>query len=101
MKGFITFIREQGVMGLAVGFLLGGSVSKLVTSLVNDIINPIVGVFLGRIGELKKMYILVGTSKIMAGSFINSFIDFAIIALVVYFGVKGLGLDRLDKKKDK
>lgn len=101
MKGFITFIREQGVMGLAVGFLLGGAVSKVVTSLVNDLINPIVGIFLGRAGELKKMFFQIGSAKIMWGSFLNSFIDFSIIALVVYFGVKGLGLDKLDKKKDK
>lgn len=101
MKGFITFIREQGVMGLAIGFILGGAVSKVVTSLVNDMVNPIVGVFLGRAGELKKVYLQMGPAKLMWGNFLNSFIDFAIIALVVYFGVKGLGLDKLDKKKDK
>jgi large conductance mechanosensitive channel len=99
MKGFIEFIREQGVMGLAVGFLLGGAVSKLVTSFVNDMINPMVGVFIGRTGELKKVFFQVGSSKIMWGSFISSFIDFAIIAFVVYFGVKILKLDKLDKKK--
>lgn len=101
MKGFITFIREQGVMGLAVGFILGGAISKMVTSLVNDLVNPIVGIFLGRAGELKKIFLQVGPAKIMWGSFLNSFIDFAIIAMVVYFGIKGLGLDKLDKKKDK
>lgn len=101
MKGFITFIREQGVMGLAVGFILGGAISKVVTSLVNDLINPIVGIFLGRAGELKKIFLQVGPAKVMWGSFLNSSIDFMIISLVVYFGVKGLGLDKLDKKKDK
>jgi len=101
MKGFITFIREQGVMGLAIGFILGGSVAKMVTSLVNDLINPIVGIFLGKAGELKKVFLQVGPAKLMWGNFLSSFIDFAIIAFVVYFGVKGLGLDRLDKKKEK
>lgn len=43
MRGFINFIREQGIIGLAVGFLLGGSASRVVTSLVNDVINPLVG----------------------------------------------------------
>ena len=99
MKGFIEFIREQGVTGLAVGFILGGAVSKLVTSLVNDLVNPLVGVFLGRAGELKKVFFQVGSAKIMWGSFLNSFIDFAIIAFVVYFAVKILKLDKLDKKK--
>lgn len=99
MRGFLDFIRERGVVGFAVGVILGGSVGKLVTSLVNDIINPVVGIFLGRVGQLRSAYIKVGSSKIMWGNFLNSMIDFAIIALVVYFGVKILRLERLDKKK--
>jgi len=74
MSGFIDFIRKQGVIGLAVGFILGGAVSKVVTALVEDIINPIIGVALGRAG------------------------DFLIIALVLYYGVKALKLDQFDKK---
>lgn len=100
MKGFINFIREQGVVGFAVGVILGGSVGKLITSLVNDIINPSLGILLGKVGELKKLYVLIGASKIMYGSFISSMIDFIIIALVVYFSVKILKLDRLDRKKE-
>ncbi len=100
MKGFISFIREQGVMGLTVGFILGGAVAKMVTSLVNDIINPIVGIFMGRAGQLKSAYLQMGPSKLLWGDFLNSFIDFTIIALVVYFGVKLLRIDRLDKKKE-
>lgn len=100
MKGFINFIREQGVVGFAVGIILGGSVGKLVSSLVNDIINPSLGLFLGKVGELNKLYVLIGSSKIMYGSFVSSMIDFIIIALVVYFSVTILKLDRLDKKKE-
>ena len=100
MKGFIEFIREQGVMGLAVGFILGGAISKMVTSFVNDLINPIVGIFLGRAGDLKSLFLKIGTVKIMWGSFVSSFIDFAIIAFIVYFGVKVLRLETLYKKKD-
>ena len=101
MKGFLSFIREQGVVGLAVGFILGGAISKLVISIVNDLINPLVGILLGRVGQLKGMYLAVGSARIMWGSFVSSFIDFLIIACVVYFGVKRLGLDRLDKPKVK
>ena len=101
MKGFISFIREQGVMGLAVGFILGGAVSKLVTSFVTDLVNPIVGIFLGRVGELKKVYLQIGSSKILFGDFAVSFIDFTIIAFVVYFGIKILRLETLYKKKEK
>ena len=99
MQGFLKFIREQGVMGLAVGFILGGAVSKLVASLVNDIINPIMGIVLGAAGNLKESYISLGPIKLMWGSFANSIIDFLVIALVVYYGFKLLKLDKLDLKK--
>ena len=101
MKGFIDFIREQGVMGLAVGFIVGGAVSKVVASLVNDIINPFVGLMLGAAGNLSTASFKIGSAYIMYGSFINTIIDFTVIALVVYYGVKILKLARLDKPKEK
>lgn len=100
MKGFLNFIREQGVLGLAVGFILGGSVAKVVSSLVTDLINPIIGIFLGKAGELTKIILKIGPAKIMVGRFFNTLIDFIIIAAVVYFGVTALKLDKLDKKKE-
>ena len=101
MKGFINFIREQGIIGLAVGFILGGAVSKVVASLVEDIINPIIGVILGFAGSLETASLAIGPIQIMWGSFIAVLIDFLVVASVVYFGVKGLGLNKLDKKKKK
>ncbi len=99
MKGFINFVREQGVVGLAVGFILGGAVSKVVSALVNDIVNPILGIVLGMAGNLKSAALNFGSAKILYGDLISVVIDFIVIALVVYFGVKILGLDKLDKKK--
>jgi len=99
MKGFIDFIREQGVVGLAVGFILGGTVAKVVSSLVTDIINPLLGIVLGAAGSLKDAYLPLGPAKLMWGSFITTLIDFLTIALVVYYGVKVLKLNKLDKKK--
>lgn len=99
MKGFMSFIREQGVVGLAVGFILGGAVSKVVSSLVEDIINPVLGIILGAAGGLAEASFKIGSAEIMWGSFIGVIIDFTVIALVVYFGIKGFGLDKLDKKK--
>ena len=99
MKGFMNFIREQGVVGLAVGFILGGAIAKLVASLVKDIINPILGIILGAAKGLETASLKIGPAEIMWGSFSAALIDFLVIALVVYYGVKGLGLDRLDKKK--
>ena len=99
MKGFINFIREQGVVGLAVGFILGGAVSKVVASIVTDVINPLLGLALGTIGNFKDSFFLIGSAKIMWGDLISTSIDFLVVALVVYFGVTLLKLDRLDKKK--
>ena len=100
MTGFLAFIREQGVVGLAVGFILGGAVSKVVTGLVEDVINPLVGLALGSTEGLKDASAMVGSAKILYGALISTTIDFIIIALVVYFGVKLIGLDKLDKAKD-
>lgn len=93
--GFLDFIRTQGVVGLAVGFILGGAVSKVVTALVNDIVNPILGYALGSTEGLKAMHL----GPVLLGDFVAVLIDFFIIAAVVYFGVKGLRLDKLDKSK--
>jgi large conductance mechanosensitive channel len=100
MKGFFDFVREQGVVGLAVGFILGGAVSKVVTALITDIVNPILGMALGKVDGLKTAYIELGTARIMYGDLLSVLIDFIVISLVVYFGVKMIGLDRLDKKKE-
>lgn len=99
MKGFIQFIREQGVMGLAVGFILGGAVSKLVSSIVTDLINPLLGLLIGKLGNLENAYLAIGSSKLMWGDFLSTLIDFVVVALVVYFGVSVLKLDKLDQKK--
>jgi large conductance mechanosensitive channel len=98
MFGFLNFVREQGVVGLAVGFILGGAVSKTVSSLVENVINPLVGLALGKVNLAEKM-ISVGTANLKYGAFISSIIDFLIVAAVIYFGVKWIGLDKLDKKK--
>lgn len=99
MKGFMNFVREQGVVGLAVGFILGGSVNKVVSSLVTDIVNPILGILLGATDGLVNANFTIGPAEILYGHFLTVLIDFVTVAAVVYFLVKGLKLDKLDKKK--
>ncbi len=101
MQGFFAFIREQGVVGLAIGFVLGGSVSRLVNSLVQDMINPLLGPLLGAAGDLNQQVLRFAGVEVKWGSFANNLIDFVIMAAVVYFVFKGLGLDRVDKPKKK
>jgi len=101
--GFLDFVREQGVITLAVGFIIGGAVTKLVNSFVVDIINPFLGLVLGKV-NLANATFQLGAVTIAWGNFVSALIDFFVIAAVVYFGFKFLRLDRVDidkKKRDK
>ncbi len=105
VRGFLDFIRTQGVVGLAVGLVLGGAVSILVKSLVDNIILPPIGLLLGSGNGLKGLSWTIGNGKngdpavIYYGTFLNDFLNFVIIALVVYLVFNLLGLTKLDKKK--
>ena len=96
LAGFMDFIREQGVIGLAIGFILGAAVAKVVAALVADIVDPILGLMLGSAKGLQE--VVLGPFKF--GHLLSTVIDFVAIASVVYFAVKLLGLDKLDKKKE-
>jgi large conductance mechanosensitive channel len=93
----MSFVREQGVVGLAVGLVLGGAVGKMVSALVLDFVDPLIGMLMGKVNLADKL-IEVGDAKIMWGHFLSTSIDFLVLAGVVYFGVKWLKLDKLDKK---
>ncbi len=97
-KGFIHFIRTQGALGLAVGFILGKAVSDVVGSLVSDIINPIIGLGLGKLGDLNRLAVHLGSATISYGKFISILINFVIIAAVVYF-IIGKIAGKIDKPK--
>ena len=95
LEEFVIFVREQGVVSLAIAFILGGAINKVVSSLVQDIIQPVIGLFFGSTQGLKAWRL----GPVMMGNFAANTIDFLIIAWVVYFIFKKLVLERLDKKK--
>ncbi|MBX4209500.1 MscL family protein [Candidatus Parcubacteria bacterium] len=99
VRGFIHFIRTQGVVGFAVGFILGRAISDFIGSIVNDIINPTIGLALSRFTDLGNLSITVHGSVIRYGRTISLFINFIILALVVYFVIKKLA-DIIDKPRD-
>lgn len=105
VKAFLDFIRTQGVVGLAIGLVLGGSVSVLVKSLVDDVVMPPLGLLLGSAEGLKGLSWTIGKTNsgqaavLHYGVFLNDFINFVVIALVVYFIVKLLRFDKIDKLK--
>lgn len=97
--GFSTFLREQGIISLAIAVVLGAAVTRLVGSFVADIINPFVGVLLGAAGDLSSMVLIIGPIEVRWGSFVTALVDFVVIAAVVYLLIKLLRLDELAKKK--
>lgn len=104
VQGFVDFLREQSVVGLAIGLVLGTQVKTLVDQLVASFFNPLIGLLLPGEGTLtKKTFDITWGDKTAVfgwGAFVSTFITFVIVAAVVYYVFKGLGLDRLDKKKD-
>lgn len=91
--GFLDFVRERGVMGLAIGFVLGTAVQKVVTAFVNDLLNPIISIVLGRAENFKEFKV----GDFLVGDFIMVTLDFVILCLVIYTVFKLLGLEKLDK----
>jgi len=112
---FITFAVKGNAMALAVGTIIGAAFSTITKSLTDDVIMPIVAIFMGGIDftELKiTLPRLFGEApvdeagNIIAntlnyGNFISAIINFLILALVVFFLVKGLNkLSEIGKKKE-
>lgn len=87
LKEFKDFIKRGNVMDLAVGVIVGGAFSSIVTSLVNNILTPIIGIFLGGI-DFSTLSITVKDATIFYGAFIQSIIDFLIIAFCIFMMVK-------------
>jgi len=102
--GFITFVREQGVIGLAIGLVLGTQVKVLVDQLVISFISPLLGLLLPGGGDLvDKAFHMQFNDKgqdFLWGAFVAQLISFLAVAAVIYFVFKGLKLDKLDKKKE-
>lgn len=102
--GFVEFIRTQGVVGLAIGFVIGAQAKALVDQLSLSFINPLLGLILGGTGALtsKELTIVVAgrEAKFLWGAFLFAVINFLILAAIIYFTFKWLKLDKLDKKKE-
>jgi large conductance mechanosensitive channel len=86
-NGFIEFLKNYGIIGLAIAVIIGAAVSKLVASLVGDIIMPIVTFFIPG-GNWREATLQLGPIVLKTGSFIGNVLDFLIIALVVYLMAK-------------
>jgi large conductance mechanosensitive channel len=87
--GFIAFLKEYGIIGLAIAVIIGAAVSKLVSALVADIIMPIVAFFIPG-GNWREAVLMIGPVVLKIGSFVGAVLDFTIIAFVIYLIAKWL-----------
>ncbi len=103
LKEFKAFISRGSMLDLAIGIIIGGAFGRIITSLVNDIIMPPIGLLLGNVDFSALFINLSGkpyanlaaaqadkAPTINYGLFINTVIDFLIVALVIFLLVKAI-----------
>lgn len=96
IKEFKAFISQGNVIDLAVGIIIGGAFKAIVSSLVGDIVMPFVGMLLGGI-NFAELSATVGSATIKYGLFIQSIVDFFVIALVIFLIIRLI--NKMRKKK--
>ena len=105
---FKEFISKGNVIDLAVGVVIGSAFTKIVTSLVNDVIMPAIGLIFGGIDFTSLRFIItpadeaagVAEAAIYYGNFIQTVVDFLLVAFVIFLVVKGINKLRSLKKKE-
>ncbi len=83
LSAFKKFISRGNVVDMAVGVIIGGAFGKIVTSLVNDIVMPLIGLLIGGL-NFSELSITIGEAKIAYGNFIQTIVDFLIIAICIF-----------------
>ncbi len=99
-KEFKEFAVKGNVIDLAVGVVIGGAFGKIVTSLVNDIIMPIVSTLTGGINFKDLKLPIKGDVTFNYGSFIQSVVDFLIIAFSIFLFIKLINKLKREKKAE-
>src|SRR3990172_4007772 len=96
LKEFREFVMRGNVLDLAVAVIIGGAFGKIIASLVNDILMPLIGLLLGGV-NFAGLAITVGDAIVTWGNFVQTIVDFLIVALVIYMIVKAA--NRFTKKE--
>jgi large conductance mechanosensitive channel len=97
-KEFLTFLKNYGIIGLAIAVIIGGKLNLLVTSLVNDLITPVIlqpalnAAGVSRLAQLSYNGILYG--KVLA-----ALLDFMVVALIVFLFAKKVMKEEIVAKK--
>lgn len=95
---FKKFAMRGNVVDLAVAVVIGAAFGKIVSSLVDNIIMPLVGLIIGGV-SFRELSIAIGNAEIQYGIFVQSVVDFLIIAFAIFIVVKGI--NRFQEKEEK
>lgn len=104
MSEFKSFAVKGNVMDMAVGIIMGGAFGKIVASFVNDVLMPPIGMLLGGVDftslalTLKKATPDAEAVMLKYGAFVQSVVDFLIIAFAIFMMVRWM--NRLKKKEE-
>ena len=98
LREFREFAVKGNVVDLAVGVIIGTAFGKIVSSLVEDMMMPALGALIGGL-DFKNLYLQIGAAKIAYGKFIQTCVDFCIIALAIFFMVKLINHFRRHEEK--
>ena len=88
LEEFKAFAMRGNVLDMAVGVVVGGTFTAIVTALVEDVINPVIGLFFK--ADFSSVVIDLGGSSIKIGEFVNSIINFLIVAFVLFVVIKAI-----------
>ena len=99
-KEFKEFIMRGNVLDLAIAVVIGAAFNAIVTSLVANIITPLIGVLSGGIDFTNDFIWKVGKAEVMFGAFIQTIIDFLIIAFSIFHALKFVNKYILRKKQE-
>lgn len=103
--GFVTFLREHAIVGLAIGFVIGTQVQALVKQMIDSFINPLFQLlFSGNKALVNRTFTLHFEGRHANfgwGASAYALLDFLFILVVIYVALRLFKLDKLDKQKTK
>lgn len=97
--GFVHFLREKAVVGLAVGFIIGQQAQGVIKQLVDSFINPWMNLLMG--SKLQDRVGKINGEVFAWGKFVYVFVNFLVVILAIYIIMKVFKLDKLDLPKKK
>ena len=89
-KEFKEFAVKGSALDLAIGVIIGAAFGTVVNSIVNDLVNPVLGLVVGKVNFDRIVIGLPGDGVIRVGTFINTVINFLVVAFAIFLIVKQL-----------